>query len=138
MTRGVRWLAALILCLSCWGFIGQPQAQAVNLSSVTLQSSPVLARVNPADAKLGTEYGKKTDLNNSHVRMFRKYRGFYPTLAGKIVQNAPYEKVEDVLKIPGLSERQKELLQAQLDNFTVTDPADVFIEGGDRYNPGVY
>jgi photosystem II PsbU protein len=93
---------------------------------------------NSADDKLATEFGKKLDLNNTHVRAFRKYRGMYPTLAGKIVDNAPYQKVEDVLNIPGLSERQKELLQANLDKFTVTEVDPTFVEGGDRYNPGVY
>jgi photosystem II PsbU protein len=43
-----------------------------------------------------------------------------------------------VLKIPGLSERQEELLQANLDNFTVTEPSSALIEGDDRINPGVY
>ncbi|MFW6357814.1 MAG: photosystem II complex extrinsic protein PsbU, partial [Chroococcales cyanobacterium] len=71
-------------------------------------------------------------------RAFRQYRGFYPTLASKIIQNAPYENVEDVLDIPGLSERQKERLQANLDNFTVTPQSEVFVEGDDRFNPGVY
>ena len=135
-------LAVLTLVLGLWTFAGQTQARAVDLSDLTLQSSSVLAvdtqRRNPADEKLGSAYGQKVDLNNANVRMFRDYRGFYPTLARKIVDNAPYETVEDVLKIPGLSERQKARLQANLDNFTVTEPADVFVEGGDRYNPGVY
>ncbi len=135
-------LAVLTLVLGLWTFAGQTQARAVDLSDLTLQSSSVLAvdtqRRNPADEKLGSAYGQKVDLNNANVRMFRDYRGFYPTLARKIVDNAPYETVEDVLKIPGLSERQKARLQANLDKFTVTDPADVFVEGGDRYNPGVY
>jgi photosystem II PsbU protein len=55
-----------------------------------------------------------------------------------IIKNSPYEKVEDVLEIPGLSERQKELLQANLDNFIVTEKSDVFNAGDDRINPGVY
>jgi photosystem II PsbU protein len=113
-----------------------------SLSNVTLQSLPVvLADVsfrNSADDKLATEFGKKIDLNNTHVRAFRQYPGMYPTLAGKIVQNAPYKNVDDVLEIPGLSARQKELLQANLDKFTVTDTDPTFVEGGDRYNPGVY
>jgi photosystem II PsbU protein len=113
-----------------------------SLSNVTLQSLPVLAADAPlrnrADDKLATEFGKKIDLNNTHVRAFRKYPGMYPTLAGKIVQNAPYQKIEDVLNIAGLSERQKELLQANLDKFTVTEVDPTFVEGGDRYNPGVY
>jgi len=138
MKRWVRFIAVLAFVCTSLGFV--PQAQALNLSNITLQSASVLAaeRVNPADAKLETEYGQKIDLNNAHVRKFRKLPGFYPTLAGKILQNAPYNTVEDVLEIPGLSERQKNLLQANIEKFTVTTPADVYNEGDDRYNPGVY
>ncbi|MDJ0714440.1 MAG: photosystem II complex extrinsic protein PsbU [Prochloraceae cyanobacterium] len=138
MRRAVGLLAVLVLFLSCFGFVGS--AAAINLSEIGVQSTLLAAadRVNPADAKLDSEFGQKVDLNNSHVRKFRKFPGFYPNLASKIVKNAPYEKVEDVLEIPGLSDRQKELLQANLENFTVTETADVFTEGGDRFNPGVY
>lgn len=105
-------------------------------------SSPVNAditnRMNEADAKLATEYGQKIDLNNSHIREFRELRGFYPTLAGVIIKNAPYDDVNDVLKISGLTESQKERLQANLDKFTVTEPSKELIEGDDRINPGVY
>jgi photosystem II PsbU protein len=119
-----------------------PLVYTASLSNVTRQALPVvladLPMRNAADDKLATEFGKKIDLNNSHVRTFRQYPGMYPTLAGKIIQNAPYQKVEDVLEIPGLSARQKELLQANLDKFTVTKVDPTFVEGGDRYNPGVY
>lgn len=151
MNRCVRLLVVLGLLVGCLGWLGLPQramaapiswVEGASLSKVALQSSPVLIAEatyrNSADDKLATEFGKKIDLNNTHVRAFRQYRGMYPTLAGKIVQNAPYEKVEDVLNIPGLSDRQKELLQANLDNFTVTQVDPTFVEGGDRYNPGVY
>ena len=150
MKKLVRIVALLCLMVGCLGWLGFPQrAEASSLpsgyeavlSNVNGQTPILVAEAdlrNPADAKLATEFGKKIDLNNTHVRAFRKYPGMYPTLAGKIVQNAPYEKVEDVLNIPGLSERQKALLQANLDKFTVTEPADVFVEGGDRFNPGVY
>jgi photosystem II PsbU protein len=36
-----------------------------------------------------------------------------------IVTGGPYQKVEDVLKLPDLDARQKELLKANLDRFTV-------------------
>ncbi|MFN6248070.1 photosystem II complex extrinsic protein PsbU, partial [Microcystis sp.] len=85
-----------------------------------------------------TEFGAKIDLNNSDIRDFRDLRGFYPNLAGKIIKNAPYQEVEDVLNIPGLSATQKERLQANLEKFTVTEPSKEFIEGDDRFNPGVY
>ena len=80
----------------------------------------------------------KLDLNNSDVREFRRLRGFYPNLASKIIQNAPYERVEDVLEIPGLSDSQLERLQANLDEFFVTDIEASMNAGGDRYNPGLY
>jgi photosystem II PsbU protein len=139
----VRLLAVFCLLVSCWGVLGQPQqAMAANLTNATVRSSALLAVEAPlrnrADDKLATEFGKKIDLNNTNVRAFRKYPGLYPTLARKVVDNAPYEKVEDVLEIPGLSDSQKQKLQANLDNFTITDTDDTFVEGGDRYNNGYY
>jgi photosystem II PsbU protein len=90
------------------------------------------------DTKLGSEYGKKLDLNNSNVQTFTDYKGLYPNLARIIVKNAPYETVEDVLEIPGLSDKQKETLRANLDNFTVTPVEPALVEGQDRINPGIY
>jgi photosystem II PsbU protein len=93
---------------------------------------------NSADTKLGTEFGKKIDLNNTNVRAFRKYPGLYPTLARKIVDGAPYKSVEDVLNIPDLSDSQKANLEKNLGNFTITAADDTFVEGGDRINNGYY
>lgn len=142
MKRLGRLFAFLCLFVGCFALAGHPSAIAAPLSNLIWPSSPVLAadlvRVNRADEKLATEYGKKLDLNNSPAREFRDYRGMYPTLAGIIIENAPYEKVEDVLKIPGLTAAQKELLQANLDNFAVTETESVFIEGDNRLNNGYY
>jgi len=142
MKRLGRWLG--VISLLVLGFLGWTQtATAANLS---WQPVPVLAsqaRVsnealrNQVDAKLG-EIGDKIDLNNANVRAFAQYRGLYPNLARIVLQHAPYESVEDVLNIEGLSDRQKQLLQANLDNFTVTDVEQALIEGGDRYNNGIY
>lgn len=99
---------------------------------------PAQAALNAVDTKLTTEFGQKIDLNNSHIREFRDLRGFYPNLAKVIIKNAPYDKVEDVLDIPSLSEGQKDRLQANLDKFTVTEPSKELIEGDDRINPGIY
>lgn len=140
MNSLVRLVAVVLLALGCLGWLGQQQALAVSLSDLMSPGTPVLAQTkirNEADEKLA-EIGYKIDLNNTNLRAFRRYRGFYPVLAKKIIQNAPYEKVEDVLDIPGLSERQKQRLQANLDNFTVTPPSSVFLEGADRLNNGIY
>ncbi|GEA27306.1 photosystem II 12 kDa extrinsic protein [Microcystis aeruginosa NIES-4325] len=135
MKNLVRLLAVIALIIG--SFWGKVPAQALNLTSIALPSLPVAA-LNAADAKLTTEFGAKIDLNNSDIRDFRDLRGFYPNLAGKIIKNAPYQEVEDVLNIPGLSATQKERLQANLEKFTVTEPSKEFIEGDDRFNPGVY
>ncbi|MFN7215646.1 photosystem II complex extrinsic protein PsbU [Microcystis sp.] len=134
MKNLVRLLAVIALIIG--SFWGKVPAQALNLTSIALPSLPV-AVLNAADAKLTTEFGAKIDLNNSDIRDFRDLRGFYPNLAGKIIKNAPYQEVEDVLNIPGLSATQKERLQANLEKFTVTEPSKEFIEGDDRLTPGV-
>jgi photosystem II PsbU protein len=93
---------------------------------------------NAADAKLSSEFGKKIDLNNANINAFGQFQGLYPTLARLVIQNAPYDSVEDVLRIKGLSERQKETLTANFDNFTVTSVETALVSGDDRYNNGVY
>ena len=145
MKRLIRLLTMLSLLVGLLGWLGVSQpALAANASNFTWRAVPILAVEsqatlrNRADAKLATEFGKKIDLNNTNVRSFQKYPGLYPTLAKKIIANAPYENVEDVLSIEGLSDRQKEILQANLDNFAVTEVESAFTEGDDRYNNGIY
>ncbi|MBW4613085.1 MAG: photosystem II complex extrinsic protein PsbU [Desmonostoc vinosum HA7617-LM4] len=137
----VRLLTVFSLLLGCWGWLGTTQtAQAAGFHSFAFPQVPVLAieRQNRADAKLATEFGKKIDLNNTNVRAFQQYPGLYPTLAKQIIKNAPYKSVEDVLNIEGLSDRQKQTLQANFDHFTVTDLEPAFNEGDDRFNNGIY
>lgn len=140
MKRLVGVLAALGILLSSLGWFGQP-ASAMGLEWNSLSIAPTLAVTEPrnrADDKLATEFGKKIDLNNTNVRAFLEYPGLYPTLARKILQNAPFERIEDVLDMPGLSDRQLDVLRDNLDNFTVSAPEDTFVEGGDRFNNGIY
>ena len=94
-------------------FIGGGMAEAATVADFG-QVSPLLAEAalnNAVDAKLGTDYGAKLDLNNANVQNFRKFPGLYPTLARKILLNAPFESVEDVLDMPGLTEQQVEILR---------------------------
>jgi photosystem II PsbU protein len=141
----VRLLTVFSLVLGCLGWLGTPQiAQAADFNSIAFRSVPVLAvegtqsLSNRADSRLAEVYGKKIDLNNTNVRAFQKYPGLYPTLARTLIKNAPYQKVEDVLDIEGLSERQKQVLQGNLDHFTVSEVESVFTEGDDRFNNGIY
>lgn len=134
MKRLIRVFAMVSLVVGCLGWFSQA-AVAANLTGVTVLAAEYR---NVVEDKMATEFGKKLDLNNTNVRAFRQVPGLYPTLAGLIVKNAPYQSVEDVLNIPGLSEVQKGVLQANLDNFVVTEVSKELVEGGDRYNNGIY
>lgn len=103
-------------------------------------SQPAMAKQlrNAVDDKLATDYGSKIDVNNTNIAAFTKYRGLYPTIASKIVTNAPYESLEDVLNIPGLSKIEKDRIEQNMDVFTLTDPDPALVEGADRFNNGVY
>lgn len=148
-------LATLTMMIGVLGWSGVQTALASNLS---LPAGQHLAQLNgfnfaPApkilaaveenvrdavSAKLRSEFGQKLDLNNTNIRAFRQYQGLYPTLAGILVRNAPYESVEDVLDIPGLTDRQKDILRENFDNFTVTSVESALTEGADRINNGIY
>jgi photosystem II PsbU protein len=142
MRRLLRSFAVVcVLSLSLLGWFGSTEkAYAANLTQVAQNSPFIFAEVkvrNPLEDKF-YEIGNKIDLNNTNIRSFRQLQGFYPNLASKIIKYAPYEQVEDVLKIPGLSETQKARLEENLDNFTATEPLPDLIEGDDRINKGYY
>lgn len=143
MKRFTHLLVIVALCLLSWTGFGATSAAHAEAGLWRGATLPVLLAeepVNNADAKLKTEFGKKLDLNNTNIHRFKAYRGLYPTLAKKIIANAPYRSVDEVLSIPGLSDRQKNLLKQYIadDVFAVTDPAAVFNEGADRINNGAY
>jgi photosystem II PsbU protein len=141
MQRFGRWLSlfslVLIGCLGVFSWAQPVAAEGIRIQPVTVLAVEANFE-NAADKKLGSAYGKKIDLNNTNIAAFAQYRGLYPTLARLIVQNAPYDNVDDVLDIAGLSERQKETLRDNFDNFTVTEVETALVEGGDRFNNGVY
>lgn len=143
MRKLLRLFTVCALVIGCWAGMGFTQrANAASLTSVAFNSVPVLAEAqaelrNRVDDKLG-QIADKIDLNNTNLRAFKRFQGMYPNLGAKIIKNAPYDKVEDVLDIPGLSDRQKEILQANLDEFTVTSVESAFNEGDDRINNGIY
>lgn len=137
-----RLLLGLVLTLGVMlsSFVGWGVRPALATNIVPSWNMPILAEEmrNAVDDKLSTEYGSKLDLNNANVQAFVKYKGMYPTIAGKVLKYAPYENVEDVLEIPGLSDRERDIIEKNLGSFTVTPPDPALVEGADRYNNGVY
>ncbi len=128
MKRLIRWFSVLSLLiislLGLLGFLGWTQPTLA--IAARLQSSVQVAVTTDfpdiADEAACPDLRPKIDLNNANIVAFQDCRGFYPTLASLIIQHSPYQKVEDVLDIPDLSDRQKALLKAQLKNFAVTEP----------------
>lgn len=135
-----RWLGTVSLLIGL-GLLGCQTALAANLSlpaSILAESAPLSNDLMQNRIQTPVRQSGKIDVNNTNVRAFSQYRGLYPTLAGIIVKNAPYDSVKDVLNIEGLSDRQKQVLQANLDNFVINDVQGALVEGGDRYNNGIY
>ncbi len=127
-----------VTCLSVLSWFQPVNAAVLNGPMRSMVMAAEVVVDNAADAKLGSAYGQKIDLNNANINAFSRYPGLYPTLARLIVQNAPYGAVDDVLELSGLSARQKDVLKANFDNFTVTDVETALVSGDDRYNNGVY
>jgi photosystem II PsbU protein len=134
------WSALCAVVLTAILSLAAPQpASAVTFDRIGI-AQPILVAEglrNVADDKRKEADGK-IDLNNTNVRAFLDLPGMYPTLAGKLVKNGPFETVDSILNIPGLSERQKATLSQYLDKFTVTDPSSALTEGGDQINNGIY
>lgn len=80
----------------------------------------------------------KIDVNNTILRNYRQLPGFYPTLARILVLNAPYESLEQMLEIPELTDRQKDLIRTNFPNFEIRpyQPGSYQLE--DRINQGYY
>ncbi|MEM6716001.1 MAG: photosystem II complex extrinsic protein PsbU [Cyanobacteria bacterium P01_D01_bin.6] len=129
---------SLGMLLGSWSGVHVQPAAAAPLSQAW--QSPLLAEEirNAVDDKLSTEYGSKLDLNNANVQAFVKYKGMYPTIAGKVLKYAPYDDVEDILNIPGLSDREIDIIKSHINEFAVTAPDPALVEGADRFNNGVY
>ena len=135
-----KFVIGLVLGVLVWlglGFNHPAIAQRLRPNQPALTNIAAQILRNPVDERLG-KVSAKLDLNNSNVLAFRRYPGLYPTLARKIIRNAPFDTVEDVLNIPDLSDREIDLLKANLDNFVVMPPEPALTEGGDRINPGIY
>jgi photosystem II PsbU protein len=138
MKRFFLGLLMVIMAIGLWIGLTLPAMAFPPTGAVPQVVALGPARQNPVDKKLSTEYGQKLDLNNSNVLAFRKYPGLYPNLARLIIEHSPYDKVEDVLNLPGLTEQQRDILQKNLDKFTVSEVEPSLVEGGDRFNPGIY
>ena len=80
----------------------------------------------------------KIDLNYAMLRRFRELPGFYPTLGQKIIKSVPFDSVEDLLEMDGLTDKQMQLLKANFKNFVVGDYDEGANDFETRLNKGFY
>lgn len=80
--------------------------------------------------------GDRIDINNANIRAYLKIPGVYPTLASIIVNNGPYEEVDEIFDIPGLTEAQKDVLVKHREKFVALPPAPEYEI--DKVNNGLY
>jgi photosystem II PsbU protein len=115
MRRFGIWVLGVFF-IFCIGLLSSPTIAFAYPGSIAAQSAPAYGRLScsPGSAIF--------DLNNSNIDDFCQYKGLYPTIAKLVIQHSPYAKVEDVLSIAELSDRQRNLLKTNLDHFTVTKP----------------
>jgi photosystem II PsbU protein len=115
MRRFGVWVLGLLI-IFCIGLLSFSTAALAYPGGIAAQSVP-------AYGKLSCSPGSSIiDLNNSNIDDFCQYKGLYPTIATLVIQHSPYAKVEDVLSIAELSDRQRDLLKSNLDHFTVSEP----------------
>uniref|UniRef100_A0A7S3L326 Photosystem II 12 kDa extrinsic protein n=1 Tax=Amphora coffeiformis TaxID=265554 RepID=A0A7S3L326_9STRA len=76
------------------------------------------------------------DINNANVRVYLKLPGMYPSAAGKIAANGPYNSVGDIYNIPGLTSKEKEVMKKYESKFTALKPSADYVI--DRINNGLY
>ncbi|NUN63589.1 photosystem II oxygen evolving complex protein PsbU [Pseudanabaena biceps] len=121
----IRFSVLLVAIASIWttGFLG------------SFGSNSAFAEDLPA-TNFYTQDLSKIDLNNSNINTFRQVRGMYPTLGRIIIDNAPYSSLDEVLDIAGLTDAQKELIEANADKFTLNKPDESM--GRERINNANY
>lgn len=119
-------------------------AKMTRRAALAAAMAAVTAVVIPRDALANREYanvgflggGDKVDVNNANVRVYAKYPGMYPTLAGLIVTNGPFKSVEELYKLPGITETQKATLDKYKDILVALEPAPEYEI--DKINNGLY
>jgi len=80
--------------------------------------------------------GDKVDINNANIQAYRQFPGMYPTVAGKIVTHGPYNTVQDLYNIEGMTDQLKGILKKYEGNLLVLPVSPAYYL--DRLNNGHY
>lgn len=99
-----------LILLTCLGIIFGARSSAVaqEIQNQPTDYSPVATQqsIHGTETASCLSEGQKIDLNNANALVFMDCPGYYSTLAKEIITHGPYDSVEEVMGIPGLSEQQ--------------------------------
>eukprot|EP00814_Leptocylindrus_danicus_P018003 CAMPEP_0116026214 /NCGR_PEP_ID=MMETSP0321-20121206/13669_1 /TAXON_ID=163516 /ORGANISM="Leptocylindrus danicus var. danicus, Strain B650" /LENGTH=156 /DNA_ID=CAMNT_0003498873 /DNA_START=50 /DNA_END=520 /DNA_ORIENTATION=- len=70
----------------------------------------------------------KIDVNSAFVGDYKRLQGMYPHAAGMIASHGPYEKLDDLYKIDGLTDNDKKMFRKYQAQLTVLPPTRTFRE----------
>ena len=100
----------------------------------------------PALANADTEYpnvpflggADQIDVNNANIRVYTRFPGLYPTIAGLLVKNGPYANTANIREKlgPKLTPEQLVILDKYEKNLVALKPAPEYVE--DIWNNGLY
>ena len=128
----------LIVGLSLVLNLATPAFAQEDVESVAPAVRSSAASVTEVDGVPVIDLQPKLDLNYAMLRRFRELPGFYPTLGQKIIKAVPFNSVEDVVNIDGLTDKQVRLLRANFKNFVVGEYDEGANDFETRLNKGFY
>ncbi len=131
---GLSLVLALVFCLTSG--LGMAPAWAGSMDSDT---GILIAAVGDEDVPEPRKILEtKIDVNNTILRNYRKLPGFYPTLARTLILNSPYDSLDELLEIEGLTEAQKELIRSNFVNLTLGEYREGDSQRENMINKGYY
>merc|ERR1719199_1337792 len=152
-------LLALVGSAAAFAPAGVPALRAKNaVSCMQMQADGVSRRdmlqglagaaivAAPAAAFADVEYANvpflggsdQVDVNNANIRVYTRFPGMYPAIAGIIVKNGPYKSTEDIIAKIGdkLTPEMKAIYSKYEKNLVALKPAPEYQE--DIWNNGLY
>lgn len=76
---------------------GVSRRDFAGLAGAAVLAAPAIANAETEYANVPFLGGSETvDINNANIRVYTRFPGMYPTIAGLVVKNVPYNSVEEV------------------------------------------
>merc|ERR1712216_332158 len=151
-------LLALVGSAAAFAPAGVPSLRSTNAAScMQMQAEGVSRRdllgvagaaivAAPAIANADTEYpnvpflggSDSVDVNNANIRVYTRFPGMYPTIAGLIVKNGPYKSIDELKEknAERFTPEMKAIFSKYEKQLVVLKPAPEYVE--DIWNNGLY